>query len=765
MNTNAMVLSSVVAALISSPAFSVAQNLLSSSDPIELASLPLVGYAADDNAYADGTRSINSGHWSDAIAIFSRIAAQGSAHADGALYWKAYAENKQGQGATALETCGALRRDHPGSNWIEDCGALEIEIHAKNGRPVQPNAELSDDLKLLALASLMQHDEKGALQQIDEILNSDSSEKLKQGALFIMGEHHTDTVYPQIARISFADGDVRIERGGDKHRKDVTWEAASANVPLEAGYSLVTGDGRAEIELEDASTLYVAPNSVLTINDLSTTAGIPHTDLALLSGTVTLHVHPYVAGEAFILRTPTDNLVTHYPQMAFFRVTSYTDGMAFTPMGGGTLGVEGAGSQELTAGKTIYFKDGRRIVEAGPIRPPEFTSWDHWVADRTAARAVATAEALEASGLSAPVPGLADLAGQGRFFPCEPYGTCWEPPPNTESRQAVGAAQTASSAEQSELAMHAASEPSSTQTPGAGRNIRFIGPPAASGQSPQYSNLDAFFPCMPGDARAMYRYGVLPAAAQYSMQPWAWAVCHSGSWIYRGNHYVWVAGHRHHHPCVHWIKSGRTVAFVPIHPRDVKDHLPVNRKAPVFALNPKDNHLVERIAFGNTHPVELLKEPPKEFRNEVPVPLPRVAEPHMEGHQIRDTFVAKGVGPRPTGIPITFDHKSQSFMVQQSHSIQGGRTVTGFAPISNHGGDLQSHSGAFNGSGGFHGGFSGSGYHGGASGGSFHGGGSSASSGGASHSSGGGSVSSGSASSGASSGTASASSGGGGSHK
>ena len=76
-----------------------------------------------------------------------------------------------------------------------------------------------------------------------------------------MGEHHTDTVYPQIARISFADGDVRIERGGDKHRKDVTWEAASANVPLEAGYSLVTGDGRAEIELEDASTLYVAPSS------------------------------------------------------------------------------------------------------------------------------------------------------------------------------------------------------------------------------------------------------------------------------------------------------------------------------------------------------------------------------------------------------------------------------------------------------------------------------------------------------------------------
>ena len=766
MKTHGTILTLVVAALIVSPALSAGQNLLSSSEPIELAALPLVGYAADDNAYADGMRAINSSRWADAVAIFSRVAAQGSAHADGALYWKAYAENKQGQGAAALETCSALRHDHSGSNWIEDCGALEIEIRAKNGQPLQPKAEQSDDLKLLALASLMQRDEKSALKQIDEILNGDSSENLKQGALFIMGEHHTDTIYPQIARISFADGDVRIERGLDNHRKDVTWEAASANVPLEAGYSLVTGDGRAEIELEDASTLYLAPNSVLTINDLSTTAGVPHTDLALLSGTVTLHVHPYVAGEAFILRTPTDNIVAYYPQMAFFRVTSYTDGMAFTPMGGGTLGIEGTGSQELTAGKTLYFKDSRRIVEAGPIHPPEFTSWDHWVADRTAARAVATAEALEASGLSAPLPGLADLQGKGHFFDCAPYGKCWEP--NTaaeehsqtsdEHAQATPSAHALSAPEQTEIAQHAVAQSSSTQTTATGRNIRFIGPPAASGPPPQSSDLDGF-PCIPGEVRALLGQGMIPAAAQYSVQPWSWAVCHSGDWIYQDNRYVWVAGRRHHHPCVHWIKSGHTVAFVPTHPRDVKDHLPVNRKAPVFAVNTKNGHSIDRISFDNRHPVELLKEPPKEFRDEVPMPLPRVPEPHMEGHQIRDTFVAKGVGPRPTGTPITFDHKSQSFMMQQSHSIQGGRTVTGFAPISNRGGDLQSHGGTFNGSGGFHGVYSG-----GTSGGSFHGGASSASSGGASHSSSGGSNSASSASSGASSGAASASSGAG-SHK
>jgi hypothetical protein len=779
MKTNASVLSFLVAALVSLSPFSAAQNLLSSSDPIELASLPIAGYAADDNAYADGMRSINSGHWSEAVAIFSRVAAQGGAHADGALYWKAYAENKQGQGATALDSCGALRRDHPGSNWIEDCGALEIEIHAQNGKPVQPNAELSDDLKLLALASLMQHDEKGALQQIDEILNSDASEKLKQGALFIMGEHHTDTVYPQIARISFADGDVRIERDLDnKHHKDVTWEAAASGIPLESGYSIVTGSGRAEIELENASTIYLAPNSVLTVNDLSTTAGVPHTELALLSGTVTLHVHPYVAGEIFLLHTPTDNVLTKYPSSSNLRVTSYLDGMAIAGLSKGVLklGLDSTAQLPMPEGQTVYFKDGKRILEAGPIHPEDFGSWDQWVAARYAARTAAAEEVMKASGIAAPLPGLADMEGEGRFFDCAPYGKCWEPNAATEGRsqgasqpaQAVPpTAQAASAQEQAEIGQRAIAQSSTaTQTTAPGRNIRFIGPPAASGPSPQYADLDGF-PCIPGEVRHLLGQGMLPAAAQYSVQPWSWVVCHSGDWIYRGNRYVWVAGHRHHHPCIHWIKSGRTVAFVPTHPRDVKDHLPVNRKAPVFVVSPKNGRSLERVSFDDAHHIELLKEPPKEFRNETPMPLARVAEPHMEGHQIRDAFVAKGSTPRTTGVPITYDHHSQSFMMP-SHTMEAGRPSTGFVPITNRGGDLQSHAGVFNGSGGFHSSYSGGGYHGGASsGGSFHGGGgggSVASVGGGSHGGGGGSSGgSVSSSSGGSSGGASA--GGGGSHK
>lgn len=762
------------------------QNLVSEgtpeSAPILSESSAAVGNAPDSSAYAEGVRAINASQWSDAITIFSRIADQGGDHADGALYWKAYAENKLGQTGMALDACGKLRREHTGSNWIEDCGALEIEIHAKSGQPVQPKTQDNDDLKLLALASLMQHDEKRALAQIDEILNGDSSdEKLKQGALFIMGQHHTDTIYPQIARISYMEGDVRVARGEeDSHHKNSTWEQAVADLPLESGFSLVTGsDGRAEIELEDASTLYLGENSVLVFNDLHTTRGIPYTELALLSGTVTLHVRPYVSGELFLLRTPTDAIETRYPATANFRVNSYTDGIGVTTMGGGALGLANSSRQEMNPGQTMYFKDGRRIMDAGPIHPPDFTAWDNWVADRFTARTAALAAVEKQSGLTAPIPGLADLAGKGNFFPCEPYGTCWEPNvplapsqstqtgPNTESTRAASvpeaAQQQPAQAERlvDSSAQNAASATPTSDSGSTKRNIQFIGPPAASGPPPQSLNELDSFPCNPG--RYRYSYAGTPTmlnghwvypSSSLAMVPWSWAECNAGAWIYRGHHYVWVVGRRHHHPPVRWVRYGHQVAFVPVHPHDVKDRPPVNRRNALFAFNNKNTRIIERIELPTAHPIELLKQPPKEFREmDLPV-LPHAEVPHMTAHQIADLTVARGAPIRP-GTPITFNNKSQSFMMAHQE-MHDGRSVTVNAPMTNHTGNLQSRSGGINGGGG--------GWHGGGSSGGYHGSSGGSSSGGASHGGGSSSSSASSSSSGASSAASSSVSGSGGSH-
>jgi len=270
------------------------------------------------------------------------------------------------------------------------------------------------------------------------------------------------------------------------------------------------------------------------------------------------------------------------------------------------------------------------------------------------------------------------------------------------------------------------------------------------------------FPCFPmalqylvvrNPTTGMYRVtrsDIGPASA-----PWNWAVCHTGSWIHRRHRYVWVSGpKRHHLEPVRWVKSGKKVGFVPIHPFDVKGRPPINRKEEVFAVSNKNGLSVERIRFEPNRPIESLESPPREFRNVYLRPLTRAEAPHMEAHAMNEARVGnKGTIAKTTGVPIRFDSKSQNFMMAKE-VMHGNKSVIVVAPVSNRGGTLQGRAGSFAGG---HGGSSvGSGSHSGGS-----------SSGGGSHSGGGGGSSSSSSSGGSSSsaGTSSGGSSGGGGHR
>jgi hypothetical protein len=292
--------------------------------------------------------------------------------------------------------------------------------------------------------------------------------------------------------------------------------------------------------------------------------------------------------------------------------------------------------------------------------------------------------------------------------------------------------------------------------------------------------MESLFPCMPNELRYMMLMRDLnynAAAPFYWTQldygrVWNWAVCHAGSWIYRNKRYVWVVGKPHHRPPVRWIRVGGKTAFVPVHPYDVRDHLPINRKNGAFAVDPGGVHPVEQTELEKGTKVELLNGPPRALRTAFVPPLARAEEPHVMGHEIRELTIASKGETRPAGVPITFDQKSQTFMM--SHEVmRGGRSVTVRAPMGgNGGGALQTRSsfsggyrassrgGSFGGGGGSRGSSYGGG--GGSRGGSSFGGSSSGSAGG-SHSSRGGSFG-GSAASGASASSSSGSSGGGGHH-
>jgi hypothetical protein len=744
------------------------QSFAGGISPAGMEGDPSLGNAPDSGPYADGTRAINESRWSDAVAIFSRIVGEKGPHADGALYWKAYAENRQGKADHALLTCAELRRSFPSSSWMDECGALEIEVKARTGKPVLPRAVENDDLKLLALNLLMQQDEKRAMEQIQEILDGASSEKLKEGALLLLGEHHTDQVNPQIVRVSYVEGDVRIERG-EKNEKETgtAWEKAVADLPLETGFTLATGKGRAEIEFENASPLYLGENSVLTFNDLHTTGGVPYTEVALLTGTVSMHIRPFVPGEMFVLKTPTDTLTTRYPGVENLRVDSYLDGIAITALENGVLAVPATGQVPLSKSQSVYYHNGHTMELADAKAPETFAAFDQWVSDRFAQRSTAVAELLKDSGLSAPIPGLAEMKGKGTFSECAPYGTCWEPSEPDSSEQGETFTGERADRDSSEEASHgfAGAVPMSAQDglpmSGQGASARANAARAGVAGRPEVVDEYSSFPCSPfGTHYRMVRdpntgkeqidYGIGGGA------PWNWAVCHSGSWIQRNHRYVWVVGHRrHHHPPVHWVRVGRSVAFVPIHPRDVKGQLPVNRLSKIFELGDKKGTTVRPITYDPTRPLEVLKAPPKEFREEHLTPLAKVEAPHLEAHMMKDLHAGKEVAVKTAGIPLSFDHKSQSFMMPKQVT-QGNRSVTVFAPVTNRGGDLQARGGSYAG------GSGGRGSSGIGGGGSRSGGGGSSSSGGGGGSRGGGgssiSVSSGSSSTSSSSASSSSAS-------
>lgn len=145
---------------------------------------------------------------------------------------------------------------------------------------------------------------------------------------------------------------------------------------MEQGYAISTGSGRAEIELQDNSVIYLADNSTLLFEGLASFGGAPHTRLQLVSGTVTIDAHPLPSSGTLVIETPSTNLISvTYPQTAYLRLDSYVDGMKVTPQQVASTSNEGGPAVSLREGQSaIYTPTAMHISEASEITAPD--QWD-----------------------------------------------------------------------------------------------------------------------------------------------------------------------------------------------------------------------------------------------------------------------------------------------------------------------------------------------------------------------------------------------------
>ena len=139
----------------------------------------------EEALYDRATDALDDHDWQRAASLFRSVANLHLEHADAALYWLAYADNKRGLRAEALGALEELRRMFPKSRWIEDGRQLEVEIRQSSGQHIEVHHLADADEKLTVLSGLMESDPNEGVRLGKEILKSTKLVKVKDGVLFV----------------------------------------------------------------------------------------------------------------------------------------------------------------------------------------------------------------------------------------------------------------------------------------------------------------------------------------------------------------------------------------------------------------------------------------------------------------------------------------------------------------------------------------------------------------------------------------------------
>jgi hypothetical protein len=568
---------------------------------------------------------------------------------------------------------------------------------------------------------------------------------------------------PQLVRITYTHGAVKFSTGKNGHPNLQTdWMVAPAGMTVEQGDTLATEDGRAVMEFEDGSTVYLAEHSVLQFGKLQIKGGATTSQLTLLTGIATFD-HTSNGNDVLVVATPATKLSTNKNEV--FRLDSTLNGTFVRavdlPL---TVEEKDGGKSTLAPGRAVAYVDGFRILMRGPMAHPEKDPWDQWVDAQRLERAAAIKKGLEESGLKEPIPGLTQLAETGHFFDCPPYGKCWEP--NEKPATTTGAAAEALQAEPQAVAPAA---PTTTEP----RN--FVINKTLVNRCP----LEAWMYSVGRPSRPGLLAANEPEETFTIATPWS--SCFAGSWVLDGcwresydrynqlppldawppycgrQRLVYVVGRRHKHPPCKIAHTPHGIGLVPRHPLDRKGEPPINAKNGIFTLALEKGGLQAKFDPPPSNGVHWESGLPKAFSSDqtLMATATRVAPPVIQGSMMRmipgDELSLSAAQPsKMNDKNIQYDYKTKNFVATPAPGAPvdriGSKATSGTSVVAHVGSNGVS--GAVTGrSGGWFGGSPSGGHGGGGSSGGGSGGGGHASGGGSS----GGSGSGGSASSGASS--------------
>jgi HEAT repeat protein len=149
---------------------------------------------------------------------------------DAALYWYAYALQKQGLKEEAVQPLVQLMKRFPNSSWRREAEATLVVLGRKDlvdQRLEQDNCEI----KILALQSLFQADEERAIGIVLDSLktNPPPCQGFQAAAVSMLGHHRSPRAIQILLDIARSNPDLRlrltaIKRLGDQHNEQITDE-------------------------------------------------------------------------------------------------------------------------------------------------------------------------------------------------------------------------------------------------------------------------------------------------------------------------------------------------------------------------------------------------------------------------------------------------------------------------------------------------------------------------------------------------------------
>lgn len=141
---------------------------------------------AQQSAYDSGQQALQERQWNQAASAFGQVIEAGDDNVDAALYWQAYALFQSGSDRQARRAIERLQTTYPDSPWVDDAQALMAEHSAGDSHRGMPVGELDDELKIYALAALMDKHPQRALPLAINLLRTSDNPEVREQALFII---------------------------------------------------------------------------------------------------------------------------------------------------------------------------------------------------------------------------------------------------------------------------------------------------------------------------------------------------------------------------------------------------------------------------------------------------------------------------------------------------------------------------------------------------------------------------------------------------